>query len=177
MTTTKAHITLDITDVRKAGGVEAAIVAWASESDTTSSGTVGPAFSTSGPGSGWSMTHGADDFAIRAFEGGALYYIDQTDGRLIGVDPAEEGDDGAEQDIGGCWYTVGEWSDGSEVRLEVPDIEDAIAHPATFAEMARAVAETHGDKSDRKAWAELVRAVQDAADELDGIEPEDIEAE
>lgn len=197
MTTTKAHVTLDITDVRKAGGIEAAIVAWAEGSDTTSSGAVGPAFSTSGPGSGWSKTHGADDFAIRAFGGGSLHYIDEADGRMataIPVEPVEpaegeagkwDDEDGEEYgadevtyDGGGGWVALRvDWSDGSEVRLEVPGIEDAIAHPAAFAEMARAVAETHGAKSDRKAWAKLVLAVKDAASELDGIEAGGIEAE
>lgn len=196
MTATKAHVTIDLDDVQKAGGVAQAIVAWASESDDTSSGTVGAEFSTSGPGNGWSTTHGAADFAIRAFEGGALYYIDAEDGRLaeaVAVEEVEpaEGEEGKWEDADGCewgaddvtydgsggWVlrTV-EWSEGSVVRLEVPDLEDAIAHPATVAEMVEAL-DTHGACSDRKSWAELVRSIQKAAEELDGIDPDAIERE
>jgi hypothetical protein len=162
--TTKAHVTIDLDDVRHADGqtIESAILAWAERSDTTASGTVGPAFSTSGPGPGpgWSQTHDASDFAERAVsdEYGALAYIDESDGRLAARPGwTEEGTSG-EHEL--------EWSDDSVVRIECPSIEDAIEHPAIVAEMVRSVIDYHGVCSDRKEWHDLIQQIQSASEEL-----------
>lgn len=175
---TKPHVTIDLADVVNAGGVESALLAWAAESDTTSAGTVGPAFSTSGPGNGWSMTHGADDFALRAFEGGALYYLDAEDGRILTMIPGEgESEDDTYRDINGDEFTVGDWSDASVVRLEVPNLDEAIEHPERVAEMVKAVIDHHGPLSDRKGWAELVKGIKEAADALSDIDADELTAE
>lgn len=89
--TTKAALSVDLSDVVKHGSVEQAIIALCEESDDTSSGVIGPSFSTSGPGSGWSKQHDASDYAARALDVGygALYYIDAADGRrakMVGKD-------------------------------------------------------------------------------------------
>lgn len=164
-----AHVSIDIHEVVKHGTVENAIEAWAKESDTTASGTIGPEFSTSGPGSGWSKTHGAADFAERAVSDGygALAYIDSSDGRLA-TRPGwtEEGTSGEHEIV---------WSDDSVVEVECPNIEDAIEHPETVREMAQAVIDYHGAESDREAWAKLVKEIQEAAEELRNIDPEDFE--
>lgn len=85
---TKAHVSIDLSDVVKHGGVEQAILAWASESDDTSSGVIGSSFSCSGPGSGWQKNHDASDYAARALDAGygAMYYLDEADGRLAKMD-------------------------------------------------------------------------------------------
>lgn len=174
MKTQKAHCVIDLQDVVAAGSVQKAIEQWAQDSDTTSSGVVGSAFSTSGPGSGWSRTHCADDFASAAFAGGALYYLDSTDGRLKGVEEAEEGDDGAERCEGGCYYTEGEWSDDSEVRLEVPEIAEAMENPYEAAAMLQAVIDYHRHRSDVVGWGELLVQIRDAADAFSKIDTEDL---
>ena len=195
---TTAHVTIDLSDVRKAGSVEKAILAWAAESDTTSAGVVGSSFSTSGPGSGWSVGHNALDYARRAFEGGAMYYLDEADGRLAaavpvtcddeeaaaedrvytGPDGTEYGDDEVTYDGSGGYVLLDpEWTDESVVRLECPDVEDAIEHTAAAAEMARAVIDTHGSCSDRAAWKKLIESIRAAAEELDGVDADDLDAE
>lgn len=168
------------------------MLAWAEGSDTTSAGAIGPEFSTSGPGAGWSTTHGVEEFASRAFDGGALYYLDVSDGRVKEAVPVpdevevkrdedgnlvDEDGEAVQRDIGGCYYQEGDWSDGSEVRLEVPDLDDALEHPEVVAEMAQAVIDYHGPMSDRKRWAKLVRDIKSAADALDGIDADDLDAE
>ena len=77
-------MTITISAIQEHGSIAAAIEAACAESDTTASGVIGPEFSTSGPGAGWSKTYDATDFAERALSGddGALYYIDPDDGRL-----------------------------------------------------------------------------------------------
>ncbi len=178
-TKTTAHITLDIDDVRRAEGVEEAIAKWCEDSDDTSCGVIGSTFSTSGPGPGWSKTHGPDDFASRAFEGGALYYIDETDGRMKSAEPVEDDDDDDDDDdstiltdIGGCKYREGDWSDESVVCLQCPSEEDVLEYPELVAEMAEAVIKYHHAESDGKQWAALVRKIKDAADALDDIDPD-----
>lgn len=166
----KAHCVIDLQDVVAAGSVQQAIEQWAKDSDDTSSGVVGPAFSTSGAGIGWSRNHTADDFASAAFKGGALYYIDSSDGRLKFADEAEEGDEGAEQDVGGGYYVEGEWSDESEVALKVPDATYVLDHPKEVAAMAQAALTTHSHHSDTLGWSELVRLVREAAEALAEVE-------
>lgn len=179
-TKTNAHLCLDLDDVRKAGGVSEALAAWCKESDTTTCGVVGQSFATSGPGNGWSKTFGRDDFASRAFEGGALYYLDTDDGKIkeaLPVDGAEEvdeDDDTILTDIGGCRYREGEWSDESEVELACPTIEDALEHPAIVAEMAQAVIDHHGPCSDRAAWKRLIESIRAAAEALEDVDADEL---
>lgn len=162
MTTAPKMISIDLDDVRWAGGVEQALHAYCEASDQVGSGVVGPAFSTSGPGPGWSRNHDASDFAARAMEEGVPYYLDTDDGRIAFA--PNRG-----QDI--------EWTDESMIRLECPDIDDAMEYPAMVAEMAQAVIDTHGTLSDRKAWAELVRQIQVAGEAVSDIDADDLEGE
>lgn len=177
-----AHLTLDLSDVRKAGTVEAAIEAWAAGSDTTSSGTIGSSFSTSGPGSGWSKNHDASDFSRRAFKEGALHYLDSKNGTLRSatsptgeVIEDEDGDRTDEEgntvlrDIGGCDYVVGDWSDESVVRIECPDMDDAMEYPETVALMAQAVIDHHDYESSVE-WKALIRAMKEAAEAVEDID-------
>lgn len=78
-----AHLSIDLDDVIRYGGVREAIAAWCEASGDTACGVVGPSFATSGPGSGWSREHDSQDFAVRAVEEGGLYYLDLDDGRLV----------------------------------------------------------------------------------------------
>ena len=89
------------------------------ESDTVASGVIGSAFSTSGPGSGWTCHHDVSDFARRALDGeyGACSYIDSADGR-----EAELNKDG---DL--------VWSDESVVEIILPTVEEAVDNPAKAA--------------------------------------------
>lgn len=171
----KAHCVLDLDDVRKAGGVQAAIEEWCSASDDTSTGVVGSSFATSGPGSGWSKQFGAAEFAVAAFKGGAVYYLDSSDGRLCTTEPADEDDEGVECDEGGSYYTVGDFTDHSEVELVCPSEEDALSYPDTVAEMAKAVIDHHNHYSDRKEWAKLIRLIQEAAKAVEDIDADELE--
>lgn len=183
--TTRAHVTIDITDVVRAGSVPQAILAWAEESDDTSSGVVGPAFSTSGPGSGWSRDHDRNDFARRAVVGGALHYIDEGDGRMISAEEVsdDERDDDGEwpddviHDMGGGHSRLGDWTDASVVRVECPSVEDAIHWPGAVAEMAQSVIGYHGPCSDRAAWRALLASIRDAAQAIEDTDIDDLEAE
>lgn len=156
MSKSTAHLTIDINDVLSAGSVEAAIHAWCERDRETSSGVIGPEFSTSGPGPGWSKTHDSHDFASRALDGsyGALYYVDAEDGRMAQLD-----DDGKI-----------EWTEESVVRLECPSVEDALQSPGETAEMAEAVIQYHSPESDMAEWAQLIRAVRAAAEALEDID-------
>lgn len=176
--TTTAHFTIDLNDVIRAGGLRAAMTAECERSDTTSCGVIGPSFSTSGPGSGWSKQHDEDDFAARAFSEGALYYLDLDNGKLIGCEFAEDAErdedgdlpDDVHTDIGGCQYRIGDWSDESVIELVCPTVEDALEHPAEVAEMAQAVIDYHGPESDCKEWADLIDSIKTAAEALDEID-------
>ena len=163
MSKTTAHVTLDLDDVRRAGSVRAAILEWAEGSDDTASGVIGPEFSTSGPGPGWSKAHDESDFARRALspDYGALYYIDADDGRL-----AERADGMIDTDDEPGEV---EWTSESVVRLECPSVEDAVEHPAVVAEMAQAVIDYHGAESDREDWRKLIVSIREAAEALEDI--------
>lgn len=169
-------VTIDLSDVVKHGGVEAAVVA-AVEGDSevllaTPQAMGGQTFATSGPGPGWTITFGASDYARAAIaediansgcEPGESWAFDPTDGRVAtGV----AGDDGELSHV--------VWGDESIVRVECPDIGEAAEHPGLVAEMAKAVVNTHGDKSDRKAWAALVGSARELAESLDGIDADDL---
>jgi hypothetical protein len=83
------EITLSLVDEH--GSIAAAIEAACEDHDTLASGIVGPSFSTSGPGAGWTKQHGASDYAARALGGddGAIGYIDSSDGRLATMEDGE----------------------------------------------------------------------------------------
>lgn len=159
MSSKTAHVSLDLDDVRHAGSVGQAIEKWCKDSDTTSCGTIGPSFSTSGPGSGWSTQHDVGDFAERAFNEGAMYYLDTDDGRLASRD--EEPD------------AKIEWTDDSVVEMVCPSVEDAMEYPVFAAEMAQAVIDYHGAESDKKKWAALITAIQLAASAMGDISADD----
>lgn len=167
---------LDIRDIRDAGSVEAALAKWCDESDLVSGGVIGPAFSTSGPGPGWSKNHDESDYASRAFEGGAVAYLDVQDGRWIEAEPVQEADvdEDTLRDIAGCAYAEGDWSHGSVVRIEVPEIEDAIQYPEIAAMMAQSVADHHSPKSDGAAWRKLVEAIRTAAEAMEDVEVDNL---
>lgn len=159
-------LTLDLDAVRKAGSVRGAIAAWCDESRDTSCGVIGPAFSTSGPGPGWSKQHDAHDFATRAMEQGAIYYLDLDDGRLAWA-PEWTDDMYDGQPI--------EWTDKSVVSLSCPDLDDAIDEPAIVAEMAQAVIDHHSAKSNPKEWAKLIKQIRELADALSDIDVDDLD--
>lgn len=171
------EITIALDDVIRAGGVVPALHAWCDTSDDTSSGVVGPSYSTSGPGSGWSIQHDESDYAQRAIEEGALCYL-STDGRIVAaveVDEDERDDDGewpadtfAAMD--GCHYRLCDWSDESIVCLVCPDADDAVEHPHEVAEMAQAVIDYHHYRSDVAEWHRLILAIRTAADVLEDID-------
>jgi hypothetical protein len=83
------NLEITLSMIEEHGSIAAAIEAACEDHDTLASGIVGPSFSTSGPGAGWSRQHGATDYAARALEDGALGYIDSSDGRLATLDDGE----------------------------------------------------------------------------------------
>jgi hypothetical protein len=174
-TKTKAHVTINLDDVRNHGSVEKAIAAWCEDSDTTSCGVIGSSFSTSGPGPGWSMNHDENDYASRAFEGGAVHYIDATDGRMksadmVGLNEDDEDDDTIQHDIAGCAYREGKWSSESVVRIECPSLEEAIEETGLVAEMAQSVIDHHYDLSDKAEWKNLIETIREVAEWLEDID-------
>ncbi len=176
-TKSKAILTIDMSDVRESGGVANAIIDAAKKSDTVASGVVGMEFATSGPGPGWSKQYGVSEWSREAFNGGATAYVDADDGRVLRTEPWEGQDNNGQAvytDIGGGEYIIGDWSSESEVRVECPDIEDAIEYPETVAEMAQAVIDSHGPMSDRTAWADLIRKIKAAADAFDDIDADEL---
>lgn len=182
----EAHLTINIHDVWNAGSVRSAIHEWCDQSDDTCSGIVGPSFSTSGPGPGWSTNHTASDYARRALCEGALYYVDADNGRLasrdtVDLDDEECDDDGEPTDPDICYdhddgeYFRIEWSDASVVCIECPTIEEAIEHPDVAAEMAQAVIDTHGPASDKAAWRKLIIAIREAAEAVADVDVDDLD--
>lgn len=174
-----ATVVIDLDDVRKAGSVEDAIHEFCKHSDGVASGVHGMEFSTSGPGSGWSRTHGINEFSAVALSEGATAYVDATDGKAIhSIMPDDDTDAGdILTDIGGCEYVVGDWSDESEVYVECPDVEEAIENAALVAEMAKSVIDHHHALSDTKAWRKLIEAIQEAAEAFSGIDADELPSE
>jgi hypothetical protein len=142
------------------GGIREALTDACDKSDTVACGVIGPAFATSGPGSGWSKQYDETDFAERSFEGGALAYLDLDNGRLATSPEWTEGEyDG--QPI--------EWTDESVVCLECPDIQEAIDDPEVFAEMAAAVAELHDAESNCREWAKMLASIRKLAECVEDV--------
>lgn len=190
MAKSTAHISIDLDDVRRAGGVRSAILQWCHDSDTTASGVVGPSFSTSGPGSGYSIQYDESDYAARAIGGGAMHYVDEDDGTAVSaVEVAKDDDDGTtysdddgntydeEQVIycDGICFVVGEWTTDSVVEIVCPDIKDALQHPDWVAKMAQSVIDHHGAESDRAEWKSLIVAIKAAAEAVDDIDVDDLD--
>ena len=116
------------------GTIKETIEELCSESDTIASGVIGPSFSTSGPGSGWSRQHDACDYAERALsdEYGVLYYIDSADGRRAELDSDGEM----------------EWSDESVVEIILPTIEEALEDPVATASLLADAANYGADEDE-----------------------------
>ncbi|MCK9569771.1 hypothetical protein M0R72_12580 [Candidatus Pacearchaeota archaeon] len=175
-----AHITIDLDDVVAAGSVEAAIAKWCERSDDTSCGVVGSTFATSGPGSGWTRNFDASDYASRALREGAMYYVDESDGRMLSSESAEADDDDDDEiltDIGGGHYREGEWTNKSVVCVECPDIDDAIEHPDMVAKMAKAIIDSHHAESDCSAWRKLIESIRSSAEAVEDIDIDSFPAE
>mgnify|MGYP000844097660 FL=1 len=154
-------ITITMSDVLRHGGIRDALIDACDKSDTVACGVIGPAFATSGPGSGWSKQYDETDFAARAFEGGALAYLDLDNGRLA-TSPDWDRDEYAGQPI--------EWTDESVVCLECPDIQEAIDEPGVFAEMAAAVAEIHDAESNCREWAKMLASIRKLAECIEEVQ-------
>jgi hypothetical protein len=170
---TMRDIRIDIDDVRRAGTVEAAIIAEAERLEislATPSAMGGQTSACSGPGSGWQRNVDADESAAAAIHtevaAGAQPHeaeaLDPEDGRVArGVDP-DEGDEGDSCSI--------EWDPGSVVEVVVPDDEEAILYPSQAAAMAQSVIDYHHASSDVRAWAMLIRRIRRAPRILDSID-------
>lgn len=114
----------------------------AREHDSIASGIIGPSFSTSGPGSGWSKQHDCHDYARRALIGdyGACSYIDSSNGREATLNDDEEI----------------EWSEESVVEIELPSIEEALRNPEEWAIIKRDAASYGVDQDDIDEIAEAI---------------------
>jgi len=159
-------ISIDIYDIVICGNngrVIDALKSYCEDSSDVSCGVVGPAFTTSGPGSGYSIQHDVTDFARRAMEGGALYYLDTDDGRLAYA-PDWTDDLYNGQEI--------KWSDKSVVILECPSVEDTIEHPEITAEMAETV--IRYKSSNANEWLQLISSIQDVAEKISRINVDEL---
>lgn len=119
-----------------------------------------------GPGYGWSIQYDESDYAKRAMEEGALYYLDVDDGRLASS-PEWTDDVYGGQPI--------EWSDESVVELEAPCIEDAINNHVLVEQMAAEVIDNHYAESDVSEWIDLIGKIKAATDSFDNIRLADLE--
>ena len=147
-------VTIGLSDVMRVGSVQLAVVA-AAECIA-----VGDAFVACGP----LPDEPVDDpnyLPRDALEDGAAGYVDSVTGRLC----VEIGPDG-----------VPIWTPDSVVRVECPEIDQAILFPAQTAAMARSVVAHHGTRSDRKAWRDLLRSIRSAWTETWDIDMEDSSA-
>ena len=184
----KAVVTIDLDDVVAAGGVAEAIFARCLDSDTYGSGYTQSSESQPTFAVQWREGLDITGYAARMIEGGALHYIDHSDGRMVSAVPVHEIDgewydaDGGDvvdideviHDFGGGHSVLGGWSSDSVVALECPEIEDAIEHPEAAAQMAREVM-THAACSDRTAWRELIIAIQAAGEAMSDIDADKLE--
>ena len=177
------QIKIRLEDVVREGSIVAAIYKWCDESCEVSCGVIGQSFATSGPGAGFTKQFDCNDYALRAFEGGAMHYVDPEDGRMKSYMPydGDELEDGAELpdgvylDMNGDLYTVSQWTSGSVVCLQCPDLFDAIEHPKESAVMAMDVIETHCDESDFDEWQSLVVAIKKLAEAFENINEDDFD--
>lgn len=152
------QIKINIDDVRNANNsVSEAIEAWAENDDEVASGACGPR---ANEGVEYSA-----QYALGPYQG-AAFYVDTDDGKMATLVESEheEGEE-YEDDV--------EWTDESQVRLEVPSEEDALMYPEALRAMALAVADYHSAKSDTKAWRALLDSIRAAAEAVDGIEIEE----
>jgi hypothetical protein len=124
----------------------------AREHDSIASGIIGPSFSTSGPGPGWSKQHDCHDYARRALSGdyGAGSYIDSSDGREATLNDEDEI----------------EWSDESVVEIELPTVEQALEDMETW-EILRNEAANYGvDQSEIDELTETIDQCQEIIAEI-----------
>lgn len=137
-------VQIDLKDVVSAGSVAMAINAWAhgTENTAASSGTAA---------------------AVTAFNEGSMVYIDTNDGRACHQVPCDPDTEGCLMDIGGQYYTIGDWTEDSVVCIDVPTIDDALEHPDFVRSMWVSMRSYHYACSDFLAWKELM-------DELKKIE-------
>jgi hypothetical protein len=163
-------------DVVREGSVVAAIYKWCANSNEVSCGVIGQTFATSGPGAGFTKKFDCNDYALRAFEGGALHYVDPEDGRMKSYVPYK-GDAPGEvhQDLNGNLYTISQWTGGSVVRLHCPDLVDAVLNPTETAMMAKAVLESHSQESDLEEWQSMVSGIKKLAEAFEDIEEDDFD--
>ncbi len=143
---------IDIQDVINSGSVKKAILDYCEESDCVASGSCGPTFVCSGPGSGWQQNFDVNDFAARALSDdyGATSYVDSDDGREATKD--EDGE------------IV--WSDDSVVKLLVPSEEEAKENPEALLDMAEALLYYHSPASDKSGWRALLQQIGEENDKI-----------
>jgi hypothetical protein len=162
-------ITITLADVlaSEKKTVESAIIAWCEGSDDTScSATIG------GP---WGQEYNCTDYARRAIEEGALYFIDEADGRMCKAiqdtdyDPDEDEDENIICNDGG-YFRIGDWTESSVIFLECPSIEEAIENPKAVAEMAQAIIDYHSAYPDKQSWKNLIEDIRAASEALEGID-------
>lgn len=180
-----AHITITIGDIlaTEDKSVRSAILEWCENSYDTASGLIGPSFATSGPGpAGWSKEYDETDFARRLFEEGALYYINEDDGRMISAEEVDEDDididdlpDNVVHDGAGGYARASDWTGYSVVCVACPSIEDALDDPEVVAEMAQSVIDHHSEMSDKAEWKKLIESVNKLHDALEDIDPNDFD--
>jgi hypothetical protein len=135
-------IRLDIHDIRRAGTIEQAIVAWARDQREIASGDA----------------DACNAAALAAMEGGARAYVDANDGKIIRAEAVPEGtDDDIYHEIGGGQFVPSEWSDHSVIELLCPDDEDVMQYPEIAAAMAEDAIGQHSRESDQAAWRRLIQ--------------------
>jgi hypothetical protein len=154
-------VRLNIWDIFKAGNsIPKAIIEWAKESGQVASG----------PSSTCLHQPDASTYAILAGEGGATAYIDEDDGRMVRMEPADESEseeEGVYTDGSYGYFRLGDWTDESVVELICPDLDLASAYPEAFGEMARAV-QDH-PLSNRKEWIDLIQSIRVLAEQLEDV--------
>lgn len=154
-----AILKIDLQDVKNAtDSVPIAIENACARRDSIASGEIGPTFTTSGPGPGWSIEYDETDYAERALKAGCSYYVSDTTGEAAFLD--ENGE-----------LT---WTDDSVVELKCPEIEDAIDYPESAAAMAREVIAHHHPESNCRKWRELIESIRVAAEAFFDIDLDDL---
>jgi len=136
-------IRLDIHDIRKAGTIEKAIVAWGDDHPEIACGDA----------------EACNAAALAAMESGALAYVDANDGKIVRAEAVTDGTDADDirHEIGGDQFVVGDWSDHSVIELLCPDDEDVMQYPEIAAMMAEDAIGQHSRESDQVAWRRLIQ--------------------
>ena len=142
--------------------MSASIEEFAKESDEIASGVIGPSFSTSGPGSGWSTQFDVHDYAKRALDDsfGASSYIDSEDGSEATLD--ENGDL--------------EWSEESVVEIEIPSFGEILKNMDAWLEMASTATDYGADRKEIENLQKMVEGFDSAIERINGSLTEDGES-